>query len=714
MPVYVLSANNSDLSGGADFNKQLVLTPATAGTLSVTIAGATSETSYGFTNAGNTLGYDSTSATPYIFVVTANSNISVTTSISRVNSAGVVQATSTVSSSVSLGTTGVKITTNSSWNVGTFASTDRLRVNYIFTNSAMNNQTVVIQTGTVNTGGDIPFYLEQSALYWVGATGTWSSSATVGTAQYWALTSGGAGGVSIPASNTDVFFDANSDAGSPFTVTLGSTASCKNLTISGLDQTMTLAGTTPAFNIYGNVSLPSTNFSMTYSGAFYFSAASGTQTLSASGATFSCDVVKDFFPSTLQLLSNVTITPTKTFYFNQGTLDLNTNILSTGAIASSQVTTRSILFGTSKIQLSGGNSVTIWNFFTANNFTYTGTPTVEVTGSATTTRSIQHGINGGSSANAVSISATAGSGQLFFQGYFLNISASSGFAGYYTFSTTYGNPIIYGDFTLGTAMTNATAGTLSFEKGSGTQTITTNSKSVDILNIIINTPTGTVELNGNLQTALGTITLTQGTFDAKTFYVALAKATSSGTLSRGLNLGSQYWQLQSAGTIWDFSNTAGLTFNKGTAYIELTSTGTGARTFAGGGLTYNDFLIGGSTGSSSVIITGSNTFATVSSSKTVAHTITLESGSTTTVSDWTVQGASGKVVTLNASTAGSAANLVKTGGGTISVNYYNIKDSNASPSNTWYALISNGNTDSGNNTGWIFSLNNGSFLQFFN
>jgi len=51
--------------------------------------------------------------------------------------------------------------------------------------------------------------------YWVGGSGNWDDPLK------WSTTSGGAGGASVPTSPDDVYFDANSDTGSPFVVSMG-------------------------------------------------------------------------------------------------------------------------------------------------------------------------------------------------------------------------------------------------------------------------------------------------------------------------------------------------------------------------------------------------------------------------------------------------------------------------------------------------------------
>jgi hypothetical protein len=84
--------------------------------------------------------------------------------------------------------------------------------------------------------------------YWVGGGGTWSSTITTN----WSETSGGAGGASAPTSLDDVYFDANSDAGSPFTVTISTGAVNRNIKVTSLDQTMTFGGT-GTWSVHGDL-----------------------------------------------------------------------------------------------------------------------------------------------------------------------------------------------------------------------------------------------------------------------------------------------------------------------------------------------------------------------------------------------------------------------------------------------------------------------------
>lgn len=93
--------------------------------------------------------------------------------------------------------------------------------------------------------------------YWVGGSGNWND------ASHWAASSGGPGGASIPSGfGTDasdnltayfnVVFDANSFSSNGNTVTLDSNAYCLDFDVSGLDQTVTLAGSNVILRILGD------------------------------------------------------------------------------------------------------------------------------------------------------------------------------------------------------------------------------------------------------------------------------------------------------------------------------------------------------------------------------------------------------------------------------------------------------------------------------
>ena len=130
-------------------------------------------------------------------------------------------------------------------------------------------------------------------LYWVGGTGTWDGATNTN----WALVSGGSGGVSAPTSANNVFFDGNSDAGSAFTVTIGTGAVCRTFdanTELPLEYTMTFAGSAE-LAIYGSIDLPALNFARTYTGLIRFRATTLGNIINTNGVNFNIQGFKNIF-----------------------------------------------------------------------------------------------------------------------------------------------------------------------------------------------------------------------------------------------------------------------------------------------------------------------------------------------------------------------------------------------------------------------------------
>jgi hypothetical protein len=231
--------------------------------------------------------------------------------------------------------------------------------------------------------------------------------------------------------------------------------------------------------------------------------------------------------------------------------------------------------------------------------------------------------------------------------------------------TTSGNaPFVYGDWKFGTGVTSSsTTGTITFG-GRGTSTITSNGVTFGCP-VHINCATGTVQLADALSLdSTRTLFFFTGTFDAVTYNLTTGTVTF-GFGVKTIKMGSGTWTLSGAsGNVWDLGAVSNLTFNKGTADIVLSNTGTGARSFVGAGLSYNKLTIGGATGTSTLTITGNNQFTELASTKTVAHTIAL--GSTTqTFGKWTVTGTVGNVVTLT----GTGVSHVLAGACTSNIDY---------------------------------------------
>jgi hypothetical protein len=228
-----------------------------------------------------------------------------------------------------------------------------------------------------------------------------------------------------------------------------------------------------------------------------------------------------------------------------------------------------------------------------------------------------------------------------------------------TLTTSTNEPLVYGDWKFGTGVTSSsTTGTITFAKR-GTQTITSNGVTFGCP-ITVDSVTGVVQLADALATASARLlTLITGTLDAVSYNVSIGVFNSTPTSVRTLKMGSGTWTLTAAGTVWAVAST-GFAFYKGTANIVLSDTSTTARSFSGGGLSYNKLTIGGATGTSTLTISGDNQFTELASTKTVAHTIAL--GSTTqTFGAWTVTGTAGNVVTVTGTAALTIAGAAVSG-----------------------------------------------------
>jgi hypothetical protein len=543
-------------------------------------------------------------------------------------------------------------------------------------------------------------------LYWGPSagtsTGTWDgSSATRWFTDVGRTTPSGA----APTSADDVVFDAGSDNGTTFNVTLGTGAVCRNLTISGLDFAMTLTHSAP-LSIHGSLSFPSTNLVRAGFNAINFLATSN-QTVSFNG--YDLDNVIEFNGAggVWTLLSNLGIGNTARTNFSitltAGTINLNGFVISSRVFASSNSNARSIDFNGGKISL-WGNSVNVWAVQTATNFSYTGTPTVEgsYTG-AVGGRNFFHGSSSGATeANTPDFNIISGS-DIITLSRVGNINFT-GFSG--TWNAT--GVSVYKNMTLSSAMTvGSSSSFLVFRGTSGPYLITSSGKTLN-QPVEFSGAGGTWRFSDTFSMdASRTLTLTAGTIDAD------GKNASIGSFALGvgtktLTIGSGTWTVAGSGTAWNANtNVANLTVSPSTGVISMTSAS--AKTFAGGAKTYPTLNQGGS---GALTIQQSNSFANITNTVQPA-TITLTAGTAQTVSAFGVSGTAGNLITLNSSTAGTRATLSDSDG-TNSVSFVSIKDINATGGADWDAFLTEGNVDAGNNLGWdFFSFAKGIFRSVF-
>lgn len=264
------------------------------------------------------------------------------------------------------------------------------------------------------------------------------------------------------------------------------------------------------------------------------------------------------------------------------------------------------------------------------------------------------------------------------------------------------NPKIYGNYLNGTGTTITGTGTVTFS-GRATQSVTSNGKTFTPA-VVINTVSSTVQLV-DAWTTSNTLTLTTGTLNLNGQTLSVTSfITSAGTKDLTFN-GGTVTVTNATATAWNNAQPTGFTTTAGTGTGKISMTAATAKTFVGGGSTYNCTL--SNDGAGALTITGSNTFTTLANS-VQPTTFTFTAATTTTVTNWSVSGIPGNLVTIGSATA--ASHTLSKSSGTVNASFLSISRSTATGGATWNAIDS---TDGGNNSGWLFR-NTANFLMFFN
>lgn len=264
-----------------------------------------------------------------------------------------------------------------------------------------------------------------------------------------------------------------------------------------------------------------------------------------------------------------------------------------------------------------------------------------------------------------------------------------------------------GALTLVSGMTLSGSGTWTFvstsNNGGAGWTITTGGKS--LTGPIIFNGVGGKWIFGDAFTTTGELRLTNGTLDFNNKNATLGQLSSSNSNTRTLTLGSGTITLnQSAAsfaTVVAMLTVTNLTFSGASSTVVVSAADSSSRTMNLGGKTWGTitYTVAASTGA--LILTGANTIGTLNIGSN--RTLTLPSATTTTISSaagWNVNGTAGNLVTVNASTAASAATLSVASGNVIS-DYLSLQDSTATGGATFYA--GSHSTNVSGNTGWSFT-----------
>ena len=559
----------------------------------------------------------------------------------------------------------------------------------------------ITATGGGNCGGNtnITGFPAAKTVYWnLSGLQFWYDTG-------WATSSGGTPALgNFPLAQDTAIFD---NAGAAGTVDISNSWNIGTLDMSARTSAMTLTNTivSPA-GVYGNWS-NGTGVTLAGTSTIPFSGRGNTQQITSNGVAFTQSINVQNIGGTVRLMDAFTTGIARTLILTNGTLDLQSYTLTTGRFSSANVTTRAIAFGTGNITIIGTGL--IFDISVSTGFTVTGTPVINVSNNTATAATVL--IGSLSEANSISFNFTVGT-------YVLSLTASGlrgvDFTGYAGTLTLTGAVTVFGNLVISTGMTiSASVSAISFSSTSGTKTITTNGKTLD-LPLTFGVSGGAWQLQDALTMgATRTLLHASGTLDlnGKTLTVGASYTTTTGTKNLTFNGGTLVCPAAST-TAFNNNAPTNFTTTAGTGTGTISMTAATAKTFVGGGSTFNCTLNQG--GAGTLTITGANTFNNITNTVQPA-TVLFTAATTSTFNNFNLNGTAGNLVTIGSVTASS--HTLSKASGTVSGDYLSISRSTATGGAAWYAGANS--TDGGNNLGWIFTAppipgpNSGSMFLVF-
>lgn len=291
---------------------------------------------------------------------------------------------------------------------------------------------------------------------------------------------------------------------------------------------------------------------------------------------------------------------------------------------------------------------------------------------------------------------------------------------------------VFGSLTLVAGMAFTSAGPALHFRGRGARTITSNGvafpQTVNFTTGGVGTGTYTLldaltvtagSLNVGLTPHRGVVDTNGQTVTCPTMVVG------SGTGGSSLTLGASTVNLTGTAAGAVFTAVAGgvpaNVLNAGTSTIVIVNASANDRSIAAHGFTLATvtYTVAGSTGRLIFGVSGATGTVTVAVlnlfDATNARGLRIWASTILAItSAFNVVGASGRLVTIDSSTAGVRATVSKVSG-VVSTDYLSVLDSAAAGGAAWYAGANS--TNAGNNTGWTFTVppavvNAGSFFAF--
>lgn len=534
-------------------------------------------------------------------------------------------------------------------------------------------------------------FVAGKTVYWnLAAGGNWNGTA-------WATTSGGSVSTANYPLPQDTAIIENTGLNTSATIAISTTTNIGTFDASSRTNAMTFNISAFDPSVYGNFfKTSSVTVTALGTGILYFHTRS-IKTVDSGGSTFGVEINVDSPNGGIQLVTNnLTISSTQEFFLRQGTLDLNNLTLTTPVFDSNFSSTRAVAFGTTgSIVLNNTTAGAInLDIPTATGFTFTGTSNISA--AMSTTRTFRFGSTAGATtSNRLNLNLTSGASTPTLNGSYRQIDFTGSTA--VSSATCHGFTLASGGTYTGASFTMVGDGTLTYT-GKTINVLTINGTGITTTLADAGINSGTILTNGTLDLAGFTLTNTSFT-------------TATGTKNLTFNGGIL---AVSGATTTAFNNAqpTGFTTTAGTGTGTISMTAATAKTFVGGGSTYNCTLNQG--GAGALTITGSNTFNDITNTVQPASVL-FTAGTTSTFSNFSLSGTAGNLITIGSVTA--ASHTLSKASGTVSSDFLSISRSTATGGAGWYAGANS--TDGGNNSGWIFtappapSAGNGNFLVFF-
>lgn len=475
-----------------------------------------------------------------------------------------------------------------------------------------------------------------------------------------------------------------------YALSLGSVSSfnINNLVFTGFSGSITWN----TLNILNDLTMSPTMTVVASGGTLQFNG-STTQTLISNGVQFTRPI--NISSTTFELADAFSSSTSVTLL--SGIFNDNGFTATFGSFVSSNTNSRTInASGDWFFPLSG----TSWNTTTTTNLTLNHTGSLNFTYAGSVATTLISGTIASGKFNDINISAGTNTFTLNVTNSIVRSVDWTGFTG--TWASNSLN-FIEGNLTLGAGMTVTASSALNKFTGTGVQVLTTNGVTID-RNITCNV-SGTLELSDALNIASKILNNTSGTFDDNGYSIIAGFFTSSNTNVRTINK-SGYWTLNgTSGAIWDTPTTTNLTFND-TGTLDFAGTGivVGAN-FNTGGLTFNNVKFSG---------TGNLGFSTASPTiasfdwGTGAKTVSFAGGQTYTFGAF-VYGDS-NLKTINARSSLTPFNLVYSGSGVLDMDHFDVSYVTGKNGYKWF--FGENSVNSGNNKGVAFATPKGAAQGF--